>query len=362
MAFKVNTTAINTNTAASCLDDVKRGAFVRTESGYRNIIGEGDTYTAESDRYHLYVSLACPWACGTLQMLFLKGLEGSISHSIVHPTWQRTRPDDEKDKHCGWVFRKPNDPPLANTDGCGELKCDDALIHDTVNGCSSIRGLYDLVGDKIGRFTTPVLWDKETKTIVNNESREILRMFNDKFNNFAKHPDFDLFPTEYEESTKELDAWIYPNINNGVYRCGFATEQAAYDTAFNCVFDSLDRAEDILSKQRFICGDRFSFMDLRLFATLIRFDEVYVVYFKTNKKCIREYPNLFNYCKDVFQIPGVGQHINMQHIKTHYFTAHPKLNPYAIVPGGQIVDYTTEHDRKRFNTDKSEPPTKKAKI
>lgn len=326
------------------------GAYVRVESGFRNTIEEGTKYPPEAGRYHLYVALACPWACGTLQALRYKGLEDVISVSIVHPTWQRTKPDDEEDKHCGWVFRKPGDAPLKNSFGFGSLECDDALIPDTVNNFKFVRDLYEKANDTVGKYSTPVLWDKKTSTIVNNESMEILRIFNDKFNKIAKNPTSNMYPDEggLKEKLEELNKIVYPNINNGVYRCGFAKTQEVYDQAIVELYDALDKVESMLQNQRYLGGDIFTWLDLRLFNTLVRFDEVYSVYFKTNKKLIREYPNLLNYCKDVFQIPAIGGAINMKHIKMHYYTAHPTLNHYGIIPAGQTVDFSSPHDRDRF--------------
>jgi len=337
--------------AATALDNLSsKGAFVRTESTYRHDFGgEGSRFQPEADRYHLYVALACPWAAGTLGALYIKGLTKSIGVSVVHPTWQKTR-EDPNDAHCGWVFRSPGDPPLANSAGFGSLECDDALVPDTVNGCASMRDLYelDLEGGKAGpqKPTTPVLWDKKEKCIVNNESLDILRILNGCFNEIAEHPEVDLFPEDLMEEAKTVNDWVYPGINDGVYRCGFAQSQEAYDEAITSLFNALDRAEALLKTRRYILGDRFTYMDIRLYNTLVRFDAVYVVYFKCNKGTIeKDYPTLFNYTRDIHQTPCVAAATNMRHIKMHYFTSHPSLNRYGIIPAGGEVDWSAPHNR-----------------
>jgi len=284
---------------------------------------------------------------------FLKGLEDVIGVSIVHPTWNQTQP--KVDEHCGWIFRKSNDPPVTSSQGHGSFPCG-GCVPDTVNHCNTIRELYDKVPSESGEdknkrtFSVPVLWDKKHKTIVSNESSEIIQMLNSEFNAWAKNPNLDLNPAHLKEEMESADSWIYPNINNGVYRCGFAKTQDAYHQAFVVLFDSLDRLDDLLSKRRYICGDILTLSDIRAFTTLIRFDEVYVVYFKTNKKMIRYcYPNLFNYVKSIYQIPGVSNSINMDHIKMHYYTSHTILNSFSIIPIGNPDDWSSAHDRDRFS-------------
>ena len=334
------------------------------------MIEEGGRFEPAWGRYHLYaawprldmlrrgpristfvlpcceVALACPWADGTLAALYLKGLEHVIGFSVVHPTWQRSRPANPNDMHCGWAFRNPGDPPLANSLGFGKFECDDALVADVVNNCKFVRDLYEKSNDKAGKYSTPVLWDKKEGTIVNNESMDILKMFNTKFNKFAKNPELDLFPAHLAKVAEEANAWIYPNINNGVYRCGFAKTQEAYDMAVKDLAAALDKAENLLAKQRYVCGDTFTYMDLRLFMTLVRFDPVYVVYFKTNVGTIEmNYPNLFNYIRDIYQFGSMSKAINMRHIKMHYFTSHPDLNKFAIIPKGRDMDLAGPHNR-----------------
>mmetsp|Transcript_47782 Transcript_47782/g.87857 ORF Transcript_47782/g.87857 Transcript_47782/m.87857 type:complete len:334 (-) Transcript_47782:333-1334(-) len=326
-----------------------KGEYKQKESAFRHIIEKGGRFEPEKDRYHLYVALACPWACGTLATMYIKGLEDCIGLSIVHPTWQKTKEDPE-DPHCGWVFRSPGDTPLSNSQGQGSIECDEFLIPDTVNGCKSMRELYEKSNDGTGKYSTPVLWDKKEGCIVNNESLEIIMMFNSQFQEWAKYPDIDLYPADLADACKAANEWIFFNINSGVYRCGFARAQEPYDEAVNELFAHLDKAEEILSKQRYIAGDKFTWVDLRLFMSLVRFDEVYFVYFKCNKATIRDnYPNLLEYCKDIYQTHRVGKSINMKHIKASYFTAHPTLNTYAVIPAGRTVDFAGPHKRQKFS-------------
>lgn len=319
--------------SSALADTNKDGAFKRLDSVWRDQVTPDGRFKPEANRYHLYVSLACPWACRTVAGLYLKGLDHVIGLSVVHPTWQRTKPDDPEDLHAGWVFKSPEDPPISSPSGMGSFPGYDS-IPDTVNGVKTVRDLYELAGQKGGRYTVPVLWDKQEKTIVNNESSEILRMFNSAFNHLAKNPDLDLYPEDLRPQIDELNAWIYTQINNGVYRCGFAQKQGAYEEAFKDVFDGLDRLEGILSKTRYLTGDKLTEADIRLYVTLIRFDPVYVVYFKTNKAFIRDYPSIKRYVQDLYNTPGIKESTNMYHIKTHYFTSHPNLNYFAIVPVG----------------------------
>uniref|UniRef100_A0A7C9CZU2 Glutathione transferase n=2 Tax=Opuntia streptacantha TaxID=393608 RepID=A0A7C9CZU2_OPUST len=239
----------------------------------------------------------------------------------------------------GWVF------PVSDTEEPGAEP-------DTLNGTKSIRELYELElasANYSGKYTVPVLWDKKLKTIVNNESSEILRMLNSQFNDIATNPDLELYPQHLQTQIDEVNEWVYDKINDGVYRCGFAKKQEPYDEAVEKLSGALDKCEEILTKQRFICGGALTEADIRLFVTLIRFDEVYAVHFKCNRKLIREYPNLFSYIKDIYQIPGMSNTVKMDHIKKHYCGSHPSLNPSGIVPCGPNVDYSSPHDRKRFS-------------
>ncbi|EFN57383.1 hypothetical protein CHLNCDRAFT_142785 [Chlorella variabilis] len=335
--------------ARTALDEMgKGGEFRRKDSAFRSWIKKGGEFEPEAGRYHLYVSLACPWASRCVALLHMKGLEDVIGLSVTHPTWQRTRPD--QDEHCGWAFASPDGPPLSSSTGHGSFTCE-GCIPDPINGAQFVRDLYEKSSDTSGKYSVPVLWDKKKGCIANNESSEIIRMLNSEFNDLAGNPQLDLYPADLAAAIDEANSWIYPAINNGVYRCGFATSQEAYETAFGELFAALDRCEDILSRQRYIAGDRITEADIRLFHTLIRFDPVYVVYFKTNGKFIRECPNLSNYTRDIFQTPGVSKSVNIRHIKVHYFSSHPKLNYYAIMPVGSESDpwWEKPHDRaERF--------------
>lgn len=323
--------------ARSALEETSgTGAFIRSPSTFRNHIlrDPNSPFPAEPGRYHLYVSLACPWACRCLAYLKIKGLEKAISVSTVKPIWGRTK---EGDDHMGWVF------PGSDMDVPGAQP-------DPLNGAASVRELYELASaNYTGRYTVPVLWDKKLKTIVNNESAEIIRMFNTEFNGIAENPNLDLYPPHLQSKIDEINEWIYDGINNGVYKCGFAKKQEPYNEAVTKLYEGLDKCEEILSTQQYLCGDLITEADIRLFVTLIRFDEVYAVHFKCNKKLVREYPNLFNYTKDIFQIPGMSSSVNMEHIKKHYYGSHPSINPFGVVPEGPNIDFSSPHDRERFS-------------
>ena len=291
-------------------------------------------------------------------MRSLKSLEGAVGVSVVHPTWQRTRPDEPDDTHCGWVFADAKDAPLTPVSGSGAVACE-GCVPDSINGASSVRALYDLdrsnrsAGAKCaGKYTVPVLWDKKTSTIVNNESAEIVRMLDGVFcPRFGDASSPSLYPPAARAEIDAVNAWVYDSINNGVYKCGFATTQAAYDAAACALFTALDRVETILEAQRYIVsGSQLTEADVRLFMTLVRFDEVYVVYFKCNKRALSTYPNMRNYMRELFQLPSIRDNVHMAHIKAHYFTSHAKLNAYSIIPVGPDVvsDLNMPHDRDRF--------------
>jgi len=330
----------------------KGGAYNRNASKHRNlVVPHSSLYPPDSDRYHLHISLACPWACGTLAMLHLKGLDYAISHSIVHPTWGKTKPDDDEDKHHGWVYRSKGDPPMSNPLGHGSFTCDDdALRLDTHTGARNVREVYETKGnDFMGPFTTPLLYDKKTNTLVNNESTEILPMLNSQFNDIAKHPDLDFYPEDLQEELDELNkSIVYPKVNNGVYKCGFARSQEAYDVAVTELFEALDFLEEKLSTQRYLGGEgtRFTWLDLRLFMTLVRFDPVYITYFKTNQKRLVDYPNLLGYTRDIYAMEEIRKVINMDHIKTHYYTSHPVHNTFGIIPVYNGPDLTVPSGRE----------------
>ena len=301
----------------------------------------------------MYVSYACPWANRTLMVRALKGLEDVIGMTAVHPTWKKTKPDDPNDKHTGWVFADPNGEPFPNTSGDGGpfSPTIDGSEPDPLFGSYSIRDLYERANDTGGKYTVPILWDKKLNTIVSNESSEIIQMFNSEFNEFAKNPTLDLNPAAFQEEMKAVDEWIYPNINNGVYRCGFCTTQSAYNTAIEDLTTAFDKVDKILQKQRYITGDTLTLSDIRLFVTLARFDEVYVVYFKTNTRSVEHTPAILNYCRDIYQMPGVKDTINMLQIKQHYYTSHPNLNKYSIIPKGRnFTDLLLQpHDRESLH-------------
>ncbi len=290
-----------------------------TVDGKPGISGNGG-FSAESGRYHLYVSLACPWAHRTLIFRKLKDLESHISVSVVSP--------DMFDK--GWTFK--NDP---DTDCTG----------DTLNNFDFMYQVYTAhKHDYSGRVTVPVLWDKQTKRIVSNESSEIIRMFNNAFNHITGNT-LDFYPIELHNSINEVNEEIYDTINNGVYRCGFATKQKAYDKAYRALFDSLDAIETRLSDNRYLCGEIITEADWRLFTTLIRFDSVYHGHFKCNKQRIEDYANISNYLRELFQYPGVASTVNFHHIKRHYYASHTMINPTGIVPAGPKIDYGRPHNR-----------------
>lgn len=331
------------------------GKFVRTASGFREIISEDHpVYKPAAGRYHLYISYACPWANRCLAVLRMKGLEDCIGVTVTHPVWQKTKPLDADDKHFGWAFYDSSSGvPLRNPSGLGSF-APEGCSPDPVNGAAFVRDLYELSNDTHKKFSVPVLWDTQTKSIVNNESAEIVRMFNGAaFGRWAAGPfkDHDLYPEALRDQIDAVNDWVYSGINDGVYKCGFAKSQAAYDEAVDALFAALDRAEALLGKSRYLVGNHLTEADLRLFMTLVRFDEVYVVYFKTNVRQLAEYPNLRNYCRDLFQLPAMGPCIRMEHIKQHYFASHPALNAYAVIPRGRGVaaDLALPHDRDRFH-------------
>eukprot|EP00469_Lotharella_globosa_P012598 CAMPEP_0167789058 /NCGR_PEP_ID=MMETSP0111_2-20121227/10444_1 /TAXON_ID=91324 /ORGANISM="Lotharella globosa, Strain CCCM811" /LENGTH=390 /DNA_ID=CAMNT_0007681123 /DNA_START=62 /DNA_END=1234 /DNA_ORIENTATION=+ len=316
----------------------KKGAFKRKDAVFREKVEKNGKFPPESGRYVLYVSYACPWASRCLAVLHLKGLAKHIEVCSVHPTWQRTRPADASDAHAGWVFVDPDkkDLELHNSAGWGKYGVGSNLTKDTVNNLPTIRDVYETQkGKSTHTFSVPVFWDKKTNYIVCNESSIIIEFLNSEFNDLeGVNKSLDLSPSHLQAKVDETNAWVYPTINNGVYRCGFAKSQEAYEEAFYQLFDSLDRVDDILSKSRYICGDQLTMADIRLFVTIIRFDEVYAVYFKTNGKLIREYPNILGWTRELYQMQPIQKSVDFWHIKTHYYTSHPNLNLYGVVPMG----------------------------
>ena len=308
------------NTWESEIED--DGEFVRHQTSFRNQIRQdGSTeFAPVGSRYHLYVSYACPWAHRTLITRKLKGLEPTISYDVVDPLLPRT----------GWSF----DDSTPGATG------------DRVNGFRDLREAYMVSNQQFdGAVTVPVLWDKETGQIVNNESAEIIRMFNSEFQDYAINPTLDLYPEAKRAQIDVLNDWIYPCINNGVYRCGFAKKQGAYSRAFKELFSALGRVEGILADSRYLTGAELTEADVRLFTTLVRFDAVYVGHFKCNLKRIVDYPNIWGYTRDIYQIPGVAETVNMAHIKNHYYKSHRHINPFGIVPDGPLLDFELPHGR-----------------
>ena len=308
-----------------------QGKFVRKDAHFRHWItndgkpgptGDGG-FKAESGRYHLYVSLACPWAHRTMIFRVLKGLQQMISMSVVNSYM-----GDE-----GWTF-KPGE----------------GVVPDNVNYTSHLYDVYtQAIPDYTGRVTVPLLWDKKQNTIVSNESADIIRMFNSAFDDIgAKAGDF--YPLEQQDAIDELNSLIYHNINNGVYRAGFATTQTAYDEAVNDVFVVLAQLEKRLTNQRYLMGEQITEADWRLFTTLVRFDPVYVGHFKCNQQRIADYPALSHYVRDLFQQPGVADTVNIDYIKAHYYGSHSSINPTLIIPAGPIVDYSKPHNRASLST------------
>lgn len=302
------------------------GEFVRADSTFRNWITpdgsagpSGDAgFRAQPGRYHLYISYACPWAHRTLILRKLKQLEDIISVSVVHPVM----PEES------WVF---GDYPGSTP--------------DHLFGSDYLYEVYQQADPAFdGIITVPMLWDRQRNTIVNNESAEIIRMLNSAFNDFGR-ADIDFYPAASRNQIDRINQVVYDNVNNGVYRAGFAKSQSAYQQAFQQLFDTLDDLEALLSEQRFLTGNRITEADWRLFTTLVRFDPVYYNHFKTNKKRLIDYQNLWAYTRDLYQVPGVADTVNMDHIKVHYFSSHRWINPSGIVPDGPELDFWQPHHR-----------------
>lgn len=297
------------------------GEFVRQDAQFRNTIGASDSpYPAEAGRYHLFVSLACPWAHRTLIFRKLKKLENVIGVTVVKAEMLEN----------GWEILG---------------KVGDLYKESPVPNIEFLHQLYTTMNSGYnGRVTVPVLWDKQTNTIVNNESSEIIRILNTQFNEFTDVKT-DYYPAHLQSAIDDVNELVYHNINNGVYKVGFATKQAAYEKHFHTLFESLDKVEDILSKHRYLTGDTITEADWRLFTTLIRFDSVYVGHFKCNLRTIESYPNISNYLRELYQVEGIEETVNFEHIKVHYYYSHDMINPTRVVPLGPKLDYTTPHNR-----------------
>ncbi|MGO9449809.1 MAG: glutathione S-transferase family protein [Candidatus Binataceae bacterium] len=311
-----------------------QGRFVRHESGFRSWVtrdgspglsGEGG-FEAEPGRYHLYVSLACPWASRAVIFRKLKKLENVISISVVDPFMGEN----------GWAFSAPDGSITPGSTA------------DDINGARFLYEIYlKAKPDYTGRVTVPLLWDKRKTTIVNNESSEIIRMLNGAFDDWGDSS-LDFYPADLREEIDRVNALVYDHVNNGVYKCGFATSQRAYDESFDALFKTLDALEARLAGQRYLAGSRLTEADWRLFTTLVRFDSVYHGHFKCNLRRIIDYPNLWNYTRELFQVPGVAETVSLFHIKRHYYASHVTINPTRIVPKGPAIDFSTPHNRARF--------------
>lgn len=303
------------------------GRFVRSTTQFRHWVtadgapgpsGSGG-FRAEPGRYHLYVSLACPWAHRTLIFRALKGLQEMIPLSVVH--WYMGAD--------GWTFHAA-----------------EGVIADPNLNATFLHQIYTRADPTYtGRVTVPVLWDRQNSTIVSNESSEIIRMFNSAFDHLGARPG-DYYPEPLRQEIDRLNVWIYEAVNNGVYRCGFATSQAAYEEALVPLFEALDSLELLLASQRYLAGSTLTEADWRLFTTLLRFDPVYVGHFKCNLRRLIDYPNLFGYVRELFQIEGVEETVDFGHIKRHYYQSHTMINPTGIVPAGPLIDFSLAHQRE----------------
>lgn len=297
------------------------GRFIRTDSQFRNWITKdgaagptGDaSFKAEAGRYHLYISLACPWASRTLIMRKLKGLEDIISLSVVNPYMLEN----------GWTFAP-----------------DQGVIADPILNADYLYQVYTHADPNYsGRVTVPVLYDKKTDTIVNNESSEIMFMFNEAFDEVGATPG-DFYPEALRDQIKELDDYIYPNINNGVYKAGFATDQKVYEEEVANVFAGLEKMDQILVDKKYLLGDQLTTSDIRLFTTLIRFEHVYYGHFKCNIKHLTDFTNVWRYTREIYNLPGIAETVDFYHIQHHYYGSHPTINPNGIVPAGPAIDFS----------------------
>ena len=293
------------------------GRFVRKPTSFRDwVTADGSSpYPAEEGRYHLYVSLACPWAHRALIFRALKGLEETVPLHVVDPLMLEN----------GWTISEHGQPRYLH---CLYVSADPSFT---------------------GRVTVPVLWDSRNETIVSNESSEIIRMLNHELNGFARSPELDFYPEELRPVIDEINERVYSGLNNGVYRAGFAATQEAYDEAVEEVFETLDWLEQRLSARRYLAGNTITEADWRLFTTLVRFDAVYVSHFKCNLRRLIDYPNLSGYARELYQVPGVASTVDMEQIKLHYFGSHRSINPTAIIPAGPVEDWWGAHDREKLS-------------
>lgn len=302
------------------------GSWQRQQSAFRDqVTADGSSdYPAATGRYHLYVSSACPWAHRAIIFRRLKGLESAIGMTVVDPI------RDER----GWRFNQADEQDPAH----GE--------RDPLHDWTYLSEGYLATNPQFeGRITVPTLWDTETDRVVNNESSDVIRMLNSAFDEFAVHPERDYYPAELRAEIDAINDWVYPTVNNGVYACGFATTQTAFDDAYDALFASMDRLDAMLGESRYLVGDRITEADWRLFTTLVRFDAVYVTHFKTNLHRLIDYPNLWPYARELYQLDGIAGTVDMDHIKRHYFATHGQLNPSRIVPRGPEPDWSEPHGR-----------------
>ena len=294
------------------------GAFVRTDAQFRDRVTAdgGSGFPAEPGRYHLYVSLACPWACRTVIFRRLKGLEATIGMTVVDPLMLER----------GWVFSVDDPDPVLHAQALSDIYV-------------AARPGYS------GRVTVPVLWDRERRTIVSNESSEIIRMLNTAFDAVGGNATLDFYPADLAAEIDAINAPIYDRVNNGVYKAGFATKQAPYEAACVSLFGMLDELEARLASRRYLCGAAITEADWRLFTTLVRFDAVYYSHFKCNLRHLWDYPNLWGYTRDLYQVPGVAETVSLDHIKRHYYVSQRTVNPSQVVPLGPTIDFAAPHGR-----------------
>lgn len=293
----------------------RSGEYLRPDSQFRHAVSNDTAAPSEAGRYRLLVGLGCPWAHRTLIVRALKGLEEAIEVSIVSPSPEAG----------GWIFDQPEE------------------------GCQTVKELYELAQPGYaGRCTVPILWDTQQKAIVNNESAEIIVILNSAFNQVAQRPDYDLYPVHLQQEIGQWNEKIYSTINNGVYRCGFAQTQTAYESACEALFATLDEIDQTLATRRYLCGDAVTLADVRLFTTLFRFDVVYYSLFKCNRRRIQDYPQLSGYLRDLYQLPGVAATCNLEAVKRDYYGNLFPLNPGGLIPIGPELDLDKPHDRDRF--------------
>eukprot|EP00934_Nitzschia_sp_Nitz4_P002425 Nitzschia sp. Nitz4//scaffold46_size129759//53988//56150//NITZ4_003500-RA/size129759-augustus-gene-0.7-mRNA-1//1//CDS//3329552592//2420//frame0 len=348
--------------ASSQVEPVELNPAPVPETIWRDFISSepGAKFPPEAGRYHLYASYACPGSHRALIVRTLKGLEDVVSVTIVHPTWRHTNLDSPGDKHRGWVFGDPNGQPFQNTTGRGGPfpAAYPGNEPDPVLDAYSVRELYEFAEDTSGKYTIPLLWDKKLNTIVNNESSDISYMLNSCFDEFSSEPDLDLYTEDDDEGMdklNEVSQWLYPMMIHGVYRCGFAKTQKAYDHAIDELTAAFDMADELLQNQRYLTGDILTDADIRLFVTLLRFDEVYAFYFRANTRLVMLTPALLNFCREIYQMKGIAETCHMDQIKAHFFGSHAEWNKYSVIPRGLgFMDKLKEpHDRDQFSSSQS---------